>query len=241
MIDLSGYGLIIFDKDGTLIDFNSMWGPWIEALAQQLEASTGLALSAAIYEAMGYDAAGKQAIAGGQLAVSSMAGLRTLAGEVLEAQGLAPGTAEDALRAAWHGPDPQSSAQPLTDLPSLFAGLRAQGLKIAVVTSDDRGPTETTFAGLGLGGEVDVIVAADDGLPIKPAPHMVWTACLKTGVLPGKTIVVGDGVADLQMARAAGAGLAVGVTSGVSRAEMLAPYADLLLANVDEIMPDKGA
>src|SRR5438045_717207 len=30
--------LIIFDKDGTLIDFNAMWGGWIIQLARHLEA-----------------------------------------------------------------------------------------------------------------------------------------------------------------------------------------------------------
>jgi phosphoglycolate phosphatase len=114
-------------------------------------------------------------------------------------------------------------------------------LKIAVVTSDDHGPTQATLAGLGLDGLVDTIIAADAGLPLKPAAHMLWTACLMTNVQPGKTIVVGDGVADLQMARAAGAGLAVGVASGVSRPEDLAPYADLILATVEELIPEPGA
>jgi phosphoglycolate phosphatase len=97
------------------------------------------------------------------------------------------------------------------------------------------------LAGLGLAGVVDVIVAADDGLPHKPAPHMVWTACLTTGVQPGKSILVGDAVADLQMARAAGAGLAVGVASGVSPAALLAPYADMILQSVDEIISNQMA
>ena len=33
---------IIFDKDGTLIDFDAMWGGWVVYLAGQLQAVSGL-------------------------------------------------------------------------------------------------------------------------------------------------------------------------------------------------------
>jgi phosphoglycolate phosphatase len=44
--------------------------------------------------------------------------------------------------------------------------------------------------------------------------------------------MVGDNVAELHMGRAAGAGLVVGVLSGVSSAEILAPLADIVLPSV---------
>ena len=37
--------LIIFDKDGTLIDINTMWGGWITDLAQRLEVVTGRSIA----------------------------------------------------------------------------------------------------------------------------------------------------------------------------------------------------
>ena len=40
-MDLSPYRLVIFDKDGTLIDFDAMWAGWIEKLAEGLQAATG--------------------------------------------------------------------------------------------------------------------------------------------------------------------------------------------------------
>src|SRR5579859_8241246 len=57
VIDLSGYKLIIFDKDGTLIDFDAMWGGWVEALAARLETITGARLAQALFQSMGYDPA----------------------------------------------------------------------------------------------------------------------------------------------------------------------------------------
>jgi len=48
--------------------------------------------------------------------------------------------------------------------------------------------------------------------------------------------MVGDSVADLQMGRAAGVGWNVGVTSGVSPAGLLAPFADMILTNVGDLI-----
>ena len=34
-------GLVVFDKDGTLIDFHRMWSAWIERLVDDIEMQTG--------------------------------------------------------------------------------------------------------------------------------------------------------------------------------------------------------
>ena len=77
-MDLSRFALVIFDKDGTLIDFDAMWAGWIEALAVRLQAATGQPVPAPLYAAMDYDpgAGAGRIIAGGQLAVTPMTGLR---------------------------------------------------------------------------------------------------------------------------------------------------------------------
>jgi phosphoglycolate phosphatase len=49
-------------------------------------------------------------------------------------------------------------------------------------------------------------------------------------------VVVGDAVADLRMGRAAGAGLVVGVLSGLSSAALLAPYADAVIDSVADLI-----
>ena len=107
---------------------------------------------------------------------------------------------------------------------------------IAIATSDDREPTRATLSSLGVAHLVDALIAADDGVPLKPEPDMVWAACRLTQVEPRQAIVVGDALPELQMARAAGAGLAVGVTSGVSSAELLLGCADIVLATVNELL-----
>jgi phosphoglycolate phosphatase len=231
---LDGRSLVIFDKDGTLIDFHAMWSSWVEDLAGRLEAATGRGVAKQLYASLGYDLAGRRALPGSHLAVTPMARLRTLCAKVLREGGLSDGQAERVLAGAWFVPDAAATAHPLTDLGELFDGLRRHGLKIAIATSDDRAPTQATLFALGIASRVDRIYCADDGRPVKPAPEAVLAACAELNVDAAKAAVVGDSVADLLMARSAGA-LAIGVASGVSPASVLQPHADLVLESVAQL------
>jgi len=71
----------------------------------------------------------------------------------------------------------------------------------------------------------------------KPDPHMVERAMEEAGARPRETVVVGDTVYDIAMARAAGAA-AIGVAWGYHAAEELtAAGAHALLARFDELVP----
>ena len=233
---LDGIQLIIFDKDGTLINFDAMWGAWVIDLARRLESATGLPIADRLFRAMGFDPGSGRVAADGRLAVTPMAILFTLTVDVLREAGLSREASEAAVSAAWHVPDPVTLARPLADLSTLFNALRERGVKIAVATTDDRAPTEATFAGLGIASFVDALICADDDVPVKPAPDMVLALCQTLDIPPTRTAVVGDAVADLQMGRAAGAGLVVGVLSGVSVPETLEPLADVLLPSVADLI-----
>ncbi|VDO73644.1 unnamed protein product [Haemonchus placei] len=47
--------LVIFDKDGTLVDFHRMWLPWAANTVQLLERATGRPVGAAVYKTLGVD------------------------------------------------------------------------------------------------------------------------------------------------------------------------------------------
>lgn len=237
-IPRSGFvpALVIFDKDGTLIDFKAMWTGWEVEFARRLEAAASRPIKDRLFRAMGYDPATGQTRVDGPLAVWPMGALRALSVDVLQEAGLPPAAAEAAVATAWFVPDPVALARPLADLPALFRALREQGIKIAVATTDDRDPTEATLRSLGVAPLVERCVCADDGLPVKPAPDAVLALCHDLGVVPARTMLVGDSVADMQMGRAAGVGLNVGVLSGVSTEDFLAPHADLLLPSIAALL-----
>ncbi len=228
--------LVIFDKDGTLIDFHAMWGGWMQDLAARLERESGVRVTEELFHAFGYDGAGSRTRGDALLAITPMAILRELAGGALRQSGCAEDRLEPVLSAAWHVPDPVALARPLADLRRLFESLRALGAFIALATGDDRAPTLATLKAFGLDDLVERCACGDDGLPTKPAPDAVQALCRRLGVQPGRAVVVGDTVADLQMGRSAGAGLVLGVLSGVSSGEELAPYADYVIASVAELI-----
>jgi phosphoglycolate phosphatase len=232
--------LVVFDKDGTLIDFHFMWATWITELARRLERSTKRPLAQLLFRSMGYDESSGRVIAGSPVAVFSMAQLEQLVVQVAAWAGLEQNDAERAARAAWFVPDPVAAARPIGSLPHVFSTLHAYNIRTAVVTSDDRTPTRATLEALGIAQLTDTLVCADDGLPNKPAPAMVLRACETLNVPPRRAVMVGDGVADLQAGRAAGMGWCIGVLSGLSTRELLEPYADAILLNVEALVPDKA-
>ncbi len=237
-LDLGALDLVVFDKDGTLIDFDRMWSGWAEDLADRLETELGRPIRAELHREIGYDTATHRTIPGSPLAATPMRQLRSMTVElVASATGRTRAEAEAVVAAAWAAPDPVSLAHPLADLPALFGWLRSAGVRVAVVTSDDRAPTEATLAGLGIDGLVDVVVCADDGLPAKPAPDTLVHACRLAGADPARTAMIGDSSADMSMAVAARVGRRIGVLSGIGRRSELEPLSDLVIDSIGSLLP----
>ncbi|MEM7030272.1 MAG: HAD family hydrolase [Chloroflexota bacterium] len=228
--------LVIFDKDGTLIDFDAMWGSWIQDLVTRIASETGFGKSDLLYNHLGYDVYSGNFVPNGIAAAAPLAEFQQSIIDFLIKQGVAKQVATDGFLAAWFEPDPIALTQPLTDLTQLFTELHQISARVAVATSDNRALTEATLASLNITHLVDDIICADDGIPIKPEPDMIQHLCQKLGVLPNKTVMVGDNVVDLQMGRAANAGITIGVTSGVCTETELRPYADLVLASIDDLL-----
>jgi len=226
---------IIFDKDGTLIDFDAMWGSWTLQLADRLQASIGLDIRQALCECYGYDITHRKILPDGILTCTPMWQLRELMIEVVTSFGISATEASCAAAAAWHVPDPVTNAKPFTDIRKLFTNIHRRGIKIAIATTDDRHPTCAMLDAFGVSDIVATMVCADDGIKAKPAPDMVTTICQRMHVDPGNVTVIGDTVADLQMARSAEAGYVIGVLSGVGSLANLTPLADILIDTIDTL------
>lgn len=225
--------VIIFDKDGTLIDFDHMWGTWTLQLAERLGTVTGLDAREALCSSYGYDLVRQKILLDGKLTCTPMWRLREIMVEVAQSLGLTEQNAVCAVEKAWFVPDPVTLAKPFTDVHKLFTNIQKRGIKIAIATTDDRRPTEAMLEAFGVSHLVDTMVCADDGVKAKPAPDMVTTVCTRLKVDPRKATVVGDTVADMKMARSAEAGYVIGVLSGVGLLEHLTPLADILIDTVD--------
>jgi phosphoglycolate phosphatase len=230
--------LVVFDKDGTLISFEAMWGGWARDLGSRLEAATRRPIAGDVFSTIGFDPTADRVLAGGPLAIATMAELQELVGAVLRRWCPSVAAARRILGEAWFEPDPVERAVPLADLARLFGALHDAGRQIAVATTDDRRPTEATLAGLGLADLIADIVCGDDDGPTKPDPATLIGVSERVGVEIARTAMVGDTPADLSMARAAGAGHSIGVRSGVASEADLVPHADVVLDTVGDLILD---
>jgi phosphoglycolate phosphatase len=233
---LEGIDLVVFDKDGTLIDFHAMWGGWALALGARLDGATRRPVSGDVFATIGFDPASGRVRAGAPLAVATMAEIRETVAAVVRRWCPSIAAARRAVETAWFEPDPVATAQPIGDVAGLFAVLHASGRVIAVATTDDRSPTEATLRGLGLRGDVAAIACGDDGVGVKPDPAMLFALCQAARTPPARTAIIGDTPADLAMGRAAGAGRVVGVLSGVGSRAELSPLADALLDRAGDLL-----
>ena len=234
-MDLTGIDAVIFDKDGTLIDFDAMWGGWARQLGARLDAVIRRPVSPDIFATIGFDPTTGHVAPSGPLATGTMAGIEEMVARVLRRWCPSSAAARRATAAAWLVPDPAALAVPLADLPSIFGRLRGDGLRLAVVTTDDRTPTDSTLTALGVRWHVEALVCGDDGFAVKPAPDAVIAVCHAFRTDPSRVALIGDTSADIEMARAAGARLVIAVRSGVGTEDDLAA-ADVVLDSVGDLL-----
>jgi phosphoglycolate phosphatase len=222
---------VLFDKDGTLIDFNASWRAAFETVALELAGEAELAK--ALLEEGGWDEA-SQTFRGGSL--------------------IAAGNSAD-IAEAWTArlerkQDPQAlagwmdrrfaemgalHAAPLFPVDRLFVTLRDMGLKVGVATNDSEAGARASLGAIGALALADFVAGYDSGHGPKPELGMIEAFCRDAGLAAGEVVMVGDNAHDMIMGQAAGAGLLVGVLSGNSGPEALQPPAHHLLASAEEL------
>lgn len=231
--------LVIFDKDGTLIDCNSVWVPWMEAHVEELEKTTGMALSDDLYSAVGYCPKKNEYRDDSLLAHAVVSDIKDKFKDVLVDNGMDYDSASDLVDGCCPDFDSgdKDTLTPLGDLKKIFETLQTNGVKTAVCTADDRDGTMSALDRLGLTHMVDMIICGDDHISKpKPAPDNALNICKELNVCPTKTVVVGDTVADTGMGKSAGLGLIVGVKTGAGSNDTLTKESDIMLDSVDEFL-----
>jgi phosphoglycolate phosphatase len=222
---------ILFDKDGTLIDFHATWLPILEEAAL-MTARGEAGRVPELMVSVGYDAGSGRVRSGSVIAAGDT---RDLA-EVWSVQA-----------AGWHVEDlvirldalftarGAANSAPVTDLVRLFAALRGRGFRLGIATNDTAASALATIERFGLAVHLDFHCGYDSGHGSKPAPGMVHAFCAAAGLSPSEVAVVGDNKHDVDMGRAGGAGLLVGVLTGTSSRAELEPHADAVIDSVADL------
>lgn len=113
------------------------------------------------------------------------------------------------------------------------------GAAVAVVSSSANADAVLTAAGLRDRFEVlvDGILARREGIAGKPAPDTYAYAAAALGVPKERAVVFEDAVSGVAAGRAGGFGLVVGVDRGVGPDALLEAGADLVVADLAELLP----
>ena len=120
----------------------------------------------------------------------------------------------------------------------LLDALRERGAALGVVSSSRNAEAVLRAAGVRdrFRVVVDGVVAADEGLPGKPAPHTFLAAAERLGFAPGDTAVLEDATSGVEAAARGSFGLVVGVDRGAGAAALRAAGADLVVADLGELV-----
>jgi phosphoglycolate phosphatase len=225
---------ILFDKDGTLVDFFGTWIPAYRAASDLASMVAGdSALGDRLLRLGGYDPA-----TGALDPDSILASGTTL--EICELWAAEAGVADrqKLSREMHHEMEGHVIARPVPiadGIAELFRRLADRGLVLGMATMDGETVARATASALDLSEFLSFISGYDSGYGSKPSPGMVRGFCAAAGLPPADILVVGDTDRDMNMARAAGAGLAVAVLTGATPREGLAPIADRVIASVFDI------
>lgn len=120
----------------------------------------------------------------------------------------------------------------------LVEDVRRRGIRTAVVSSSANCRAVLRSAGIDhlFDTQVDGIVAAELGLPGKPAPDTFLFAARSLQVTPERAVVVEDALAGVEAGRAGGFGLVIGVDR-LNQAQALRDHgADLVVADLGELV-----
>ncbi|MBA3859763.1 MAG: hypothetical protein C0507_22885 [Cyanobacteria bacterium PR.3.49] len=121
------------------------------------------------------------------------------------------------------------------DLIAMLDSLRDAGIKISIASSKRRPLIEVVLDHHKLGHYFELVVGATDITHHKPHAESVHHTVKKLGVQHADTVVIGDSIYDLEMAKNAGVD-AIGVTTGIHSKEILITADPLYIVDsLDEV------
>ena len=218
---------VIFDKDGTLFDFQSTWGIWTAQVLARI-AGSDEALLQQLAQALDYDTQTRRVQPGSVIVAATPMEIAAVVQDYI------PALSQTQI-CDWLNEEAKTAPQVLvTDLHQLTAELRRINLGLCVMTNDAEAPARAHLASVQALDLFDFVIGSDSGFGAKPQAAPLLALADKMEIPAAACVMVGDSTHDLRAGRAAGM-RAVAVLTGLAEADELAPLADAVLPDVSHL------
>lgn len=238
---IKNIGLVVFDKDGTLIDIHYYWYYMVALRVDLVQKKLGFkdTYKKDLMYAVGVDVENRKLGGNGpigfkrrEIVLQTMADALALIGypdtynTCFEAFKEADSLSIDRL---------PEMIKPLPGTNKLIATLYDNGCKIAIATTDKSERARLAVKTLGIADKVDFIVGDDMVENSKPAPDMLNMILDNTGTYKESSVMVGDTPGDVNMGKNAGLKASIGVYSGLTPREELLKGTKYVVKDVSAI------
>lgn len=221
-------GAVLFDKDGTLFDFQKTWAGSVSELING-HAGDDSDLAADLAGVLGFD------LVGGRFHAHSLV-ISSTAFEMAEALlRFFPGQTTAELVADLNRQAEMVEQVEVLPLPPFLDSIRSFDLKTGIATNDSESAAMAHLEQFEIAEKFDYVAGYDSGFGAKPDPGMCTAFSAHVGIAPERVAMIGDSLHDLHAGRAAGM-QCVAVLTGVATADVLAPHADVVLPDIGHLV-----
>lgn len=207
---------IFFDKDGTLIDFSSIWIPWAKDIYRYL-LSKGADCNLCYEQLMAALGVGEaeQVDLKGPLAIGTMVESQYIVACKLYEGGMPWNVAiihaKESIEYANKLQNDSASIQPIDGIDECLATLKQHDISLGVLTADDTDKAWHHLKKIGVAHYFDFVIGSDQVANGKPYPDMAMLAKERYGVTLSEAMMIGDTNADMQLGKNARMKLSVGI------------------------------
>ena len=212
--------LIIFDKDGTLINHDKLFIPWFNKILQKLEPL--ISENHNLSEKLGF--INNKFTYDSVIPCGTNKDIKNMIKEYTNIN-------NNILNQIWDSTKfDYKNIETFGDLNDIFRKIKDKGIKIAICTSDDRISTTEMINITGISKYIDYYVCGDDEGKSKPSGDPIRKICNYLNIKPNESIMVGDTITDIKAGKDARCLKVISVLTG--------GYSKEKLRDADIIIPD---
>jgi len=231
--------LVIFDKDGTLVDLTQVLFGLARARRLTVEEHGRREIADLWEKAMGVDLAHDKMDYDGPLATTPRQQEVLIAAACFYLKGYPWEEARYRAQKAYDEADermkPPFGTVLLPGIEIALKMMKIHGLKLAIASTDTHRRIASSFEALGMAALFDAFVGDDDVVNGKPASDMIIEVLKRTSCTPEQTVMVGDSISDMRMGKNARVKTCIGVLTGSTKKEKLEHVADVIVSSVTEL------